>query len=87
MSRRYQHAHPCPTPSKLSYPSIEAAAESFARNSDATDPTRADWAYRCQCGKWHRTKSHRPHLGGIDLRTVQLSPEALERLARPEAVG
>lgn len=70
MSRRHQTSHPCPTPSKRRYPDIEAARASLERD-EANQAMRhldlADWAYKCNCGAWHRTRRHDRFLGGVPL--------------------
>lgn len=67
MSRRRQAARPCPTPSKRRYSAFVDAQRSYQNN--LTNPVMrsmviADWAYKCQCGAWHRTHRHDRYLGG-----------------------
>lgn len=60
MSRRRQHARPCPTPSKVAFDGPDDAREAYI--AELADPTRfalpvakiAGFAYRCPCGRWHR---------------------------------
>lgn len=70
MSRRFASAHPCPTPSKQVFESVDDAREAYERN--LVNPVMigmqiADYAYRCQCGKFHRTHRHDHYLGGVAL--------------------
>lgn len=60
MSRRYASAHPCPTPSKRSFASVDEAQEHYlaelARPEvHARGGLVANFAYRCPCGRWHRS--------------------------------
>ncbi len=55
MSRRRQH--PCVTPSKRSYPDLDAARAAYEEDLRGPGESfKADHAYRCMCGAWHRTK-------------------------------
>lgn len=56
----------CPNPSKQSFFSFEEAENRYAEmlaNPIFRNANLADWAYRCQCGKWHMTSRHDRYLG------------------------
>jgi hypothetical protein len=68
MSRRRRV--PCPTPSKTIFHSVEEAAAAYREEIKLyliPGQYRSRWAYRCICGKWHRTGHPIHSLPHVDL--------------------
>jgi hypothetical protein len=79
MSRRRRVE--CPTPSKVVYPDVYEAAVAFhEEESRRPDREVARYAYRCMCGRWHRTKREPHEFPATDLRTVFVAPPVPEGL-------
>lgn len=58
MSKRRQHARPCPTSAKSSWGDRIAAELALASIRNDPGPPREKMpvrAYRCSCGRWHLT--------------------------------
>lgn len=62
MSKRRQHARPCPTATKTPFRDRIAAESAIARIRAEDNPLRVKLpcrAYRCECGAWHMTSRER----------------------------
>ncbi len=65
MSRR--RSTPCPTPSKRAFDDVESARNAYDEEGRQFRHRAhlADHAYRCMCGRWHRTTHDGP--GSVEL--------------------
>lgn len=66
MSRRRRAE--CPTPSKRRFDDVEAARAAYDLEGRTFRHRTglADHAYRCMCGKWHRTTHDGPGTVSLD---------------------
>lgn len=55
VSKRQGGRPPCPTPSKLSYPTKESAKAALDLMAFEGAPKKAQRIYRCDCLAWHMT--------------------------------